>query len=169
MARSQAVPLPSRPGATLGGTGTTGTITTLDGTVNPGDPVSQNGILNATAANFSSGTLTLEVTGYTTAGTSYDQLNLGTGTTDVLTLGGSSTLTLDLSGLSSTGTATSIIRFGSVTGTFTNVTTINNPNNYQPILTYNANSLDVTFVSGATHFGVTRRRPRRRARPSASQ
>src|SRR5205085_577550 len=100
-------------GATLGGTGTAGNVTTLGGTVSPGDPVTSIGTLTDDA-NLSSGSLTIQVNGYT-AGT-FDKLNVGGGN---LTLGGSSTLTVDLAGASTTGTAVGVITYGSRTGTFT--------------------------------------------------
>ena len=91
--------------AILGGTGTTGTITTSGGTVNPGDPITSQATLNASATNLSSGTLTIQLSGSNTSTggnhLSADLLNLGSG---ILTLGGTSTLTLDLAGLTtSTG------------------------------------------------------------------
>jgi autotransporter-associated beta strand protein len=145
-------PVAVLPGATLGGTGTTGPITTLGGTVSPGDPVDSIGVRGGSSANLSSGSLSIQVAGYPTPGVGYDRFNLGGG---VLTLGGSSTLTLDLAGLASTGTAVGIVTYGSLpTGTFTTVNVINNPNNFQAILKYEATSLDVILVAAPTHFAI---------------
>src|SRR5205807_792987 len=82
------------------------------GSINPGDPITSSGTLSSTGANFSSGNLTLQLSGSITPTSgnnlSFDTLNLGTG---VLTLGGSSSLTLDLSGLTtSTGLPVPIIQ-----------------------------------------------------------
>jgi autotransporter-associated beta strand protein len=132
-------------GGTLEGTGSvSGTVTASGGTVKPGF---SPGILTAGAANFSSGgTLRIQVSGYGAAGTNYSQLNLGGGT---LTAGGTSTLILDLSGLTTAGTATGIVLYGSVVGTFTTVTVVNNPLNFDVTLSYTASSLNVTV---AVHF-----------------
>ncbi len=88
------------PTATLGGTGTVGTLTTAGGTVNPGDPVTSSAKLTVAGnTTLGSGGFTLEIPNYANPGSSlgYDQVNLGT--TNSLTLGGGSTLTLDLTGL----------------------------------------------------------------------
>ena len=129
-------------GATLGGTGAiAGTLTVNGGTVMPG--AGGTGILTAGSANFSSnGNLRIQVAGYA-PGTSYSQLNLGTGS---LTLGGTTTLTLDLSGLSSVGTATGLALYGSRTGTFTTTTTTNS-NGLAASPTYGATGINAVVTA----------------------
>ncbi len=137
----------------LGGTGTVGAITATAGTVDPGDPVATPAVLTASSANFGgTSNLTLGIAGYTTAGTNYDKLNLGSG---ALTAGGTSVLTLNLAGLTSSGTISNIIAYGSHTGSFATVSLINNPNNFAPVVTYGASGMSVSIVSTATHFQVT--------------
>ncbi len=140
-------------GAILGGTGTAGGITTLGGTVNPGDPITSKATLNAGATNLSSGNLTVQLSG-STGSFSSDLLNLGS---NILTLGGSSTLTVDLAGLTTTtGAPITVIQDGGNTGTFTHVLVTNNPNNFQVSVSYTANAVKVTVnAAPATHFTVT--------------
>src|SRR5262249_24814060 len=119
---------------------------------NPGTNI---GSQQVPSANFAlGGNLVLQIAGYGAAGVNYDQLNV----TGPLVLGGSSVLTLDLAGLSVTGTASGVVQFGSRGGTtplFSQVSVINNPNNFGVQLTYNANSIDVTIVpGGAVTSGV---------------
>ena len=139
-------------GGVLGGVGTVGAITATGGTVDPGDTASSPAILTASSANFSTADLTLGISALTTAGSGYDQLNLGSGT---LTLGSTSVLTLNLAGLNNSGTIDNIIAYGGETGTFATVNLINNPNNLQAILTYTSTGLNLTIVAPATHFQVT--------------
>lgn len=141
---------------TLGGTGfatviaagseTVAGVGLVSGTVNPGSPASGKGVLSALAASFGTGgTLRLQVSGYGGAGVDYDRLDLGSG---VLIVGGSSRLTLDLAGLSSSGTVGGAIRYGSLIGNvpqFSQVTLINNPNNYQMALQYGDEGLDLVI------------------------
>ena len=94
----------------------------------------------------------MQIAAFTTPGAGYDQLNLGAG---VLTLGGSSVLTLDLAGLTTSGTVNNLITYGSETGAFSAVNLIDNPNNFQAVLTYTASGLNVSIVAPATHFQVT--------------
>ena len=134
-------------GAALGGNGTTGAVLANGGGVNPGDPINSLGTLSEASADFSgNGSLTIQAAGTSPAGISTDLLNVS----GALKLGGTSTLILDVAQLATTGTALGVIHFGSITGTFTNVALINNPNNYQASLVYNANSIDVTFSVAAT-------------------
>ena len=79
-------------GATFADTGTVGSVTaSTGGTVSLGTNI---GTLTAGSLDLSNGgNLLLRVAGYTTAGTSYDCLNLGSGS---LTVDDTSTLTLDL-------------------------------------------------------------------------
>src|SRR5207302_9582541 len=58
-------------GAVLGGIGTTGAESILGGIVAPGEPAAAKGVLNTTTADLSNGTLNIQVSGYTTAGTDY--------------------------------------------------------------------------------------------------
>jgi autotransporter-associated beta strand protein len=123
---------------TLQGSGSVGFISAgPSGLVTPGTPA-QKGILTSSAAgggaNFSNnGTLVLRVSGSTTPGVDFDQLNLGT---NPLVVGGTSRLVLDLSGLSGLSTAITVpdvIIFGTLLGNvqaFNEVDIINNPNNY---------------------------------------
>ncbi len=154
----------------LGGTafpsGSAGaTVGSAAGTVNPGDSVGGVGVLTINSAIgtpttldlSNSGNLTLEINGFATPGVSYDQLKLtGLG---ILKLGPTSTLTLDLAGLSgagSDGKATGVIQFNGLEGgQFGAILTSNNPQGLVPIVTYNANSIDVSFAGPATHFGFT--------------
>ncbi len=157
-------------GGVLGGTafptGSVGaTVGTSGGTVNPGDTVGGVGVLTINSAIgtpttldlSNGGNLTLEINGYTTPGVSYDQLKLtGLG---ILKVGPTSTLTFDLAGLSgaaSDGKASGVIQFNGLEGgQFGSILTTNNPEGLVPILTYNANSIDVNFAGPATHFGFT--------------
>ena len=106
-------------GGNLGGNGTiTGAVTVNSGgTVAPGSNGSI-GTLTAGSLNLGAGgTLVIQVSAYSTAGTTYDQLNLGSGT---LTLGGSSKLSLvQINGLTANGTATGFVVDGSTVGNFT--------------------------------------------------
>jgi autotransporter-associated beta strand protein len=142
-------------GAALGGIGTTGAILANGGGVNPGDPINSLGTLSGPSADFSgNGSLTIQAAGTSPAGISTDLLNLSGALK--LSGAGTSTLILDVAQLATTGTALGVIHFGSITGTFTNVTLINNPNNYQATLVYNANSIDVTFsVSATSHLAFS--------------
>jgi hypothetical protein len=122
-------------GGTLGGTGTLGTTTVTAGLINPGNPVSTKGILSGTSADFSGGgNLTIQVSGYTTPGTDFDQLNLS----GALTAGGTSSLTIDLGGMNTPGTAQGVVLYApnSRTGSFTTVSVINNPNNMAVSVVY---------------------------------
>jgi hypothetical protein len=122
-------------GGTLGGTGTLGTTTATAGQVNPGNPTSTNGILSGTSADFSGGgNLTIQVSGYTTPGTDFDQLNLS----GALTAGGTSSLTVDLGSMNTPGTAQGVVLYApnSRTGSFTTVNVINNPNNMAVSVVY---------------------------------
>ncbi len=157
-------------GGVLGGTafptGSVGaTVGTSGGTVNPGDTVGGVGVLTINSAIgtpttldlSNGGNLTLEINGYTTPGVSYDQFKLtGLG---ILKVGPTSTLTFDLAGLSgaaSDGKASGVIQFNGLEGgQFGSILTTNNPEGLVPILTYNANSIDVNFAGPATHFGFT--------------
>ena len=119
-------------GGTLGGTGIiTGAVTVYGGSVvSPGTGI---GILTLGALDLShGGTLRIQVSGYSTAGTSYDQLKV----TGTLTLGGTSTLLLDLNGLSTHGTATKFVVDGSELGSFGTISTMNNPFGFSPLVSY---------------------------------
>jgi len=121
-------------GGTLGSTGTlatVGAITASGGTV--GADLSPS-TLTAGSANFtSSGTLLLDVTGYTSG--LYDVLNLGSG---ALTLDTSSKLKIDVHGLATSGTVNGVIVYGSRTGTFAagNISFLNNSSGLQATLTF---------------------------------
>ena len=138
---------------TVSGTGTLGPISAganvgaASGTFNPGTTAD---IEQVASANFSNGgDLTIQITGYGTAGVNYDQLNV----TGALTLGGTSTLTVNLANLTVPGTATGVVLFGSRTGympVFDQVAVINNPNNFSVQVIYNANSIDIVVVPGGS-------------------
>ena len=119
-------------GGTLGGTGIiTGAVTVYGGSVvSPGTGI---GILTLGALDLSNGgTLRIQVSGYSTAGTSFDQLKV----TGTLTLGGSLTLLLDLNGLSTHGIATRFVVDGSELGSFGTIWTMNNPFGFSPLVSY---------------------------------
>lgn len=137
----------SSPTNTLGGTGTLGLVGIGNsnlGEVNPGNPSSMRGILNAAEANFGTGGVVhLQIAGYGTAGVDYDRLELGTGT---LTLGHDAELRLDLAGLTTPGIVAGAIRYGNRSGVvpqFTRFSTLNNPNNFLVTLDYSAGELNL--------------------------
>lgn len=137
--------------AILGGTGTIGVATASGGMLSPGASNSI-GTLSGSSADFSSsGILRIQIQGYSTAGSSFDRLNLS----GQLNAGGSSKLVLDLAGLSTTGTATGIVLSGSQTGTFATVDRINNPNNYFACLDYTGSSVNVSIQTGICGQFVT--------------
>ena len=115
---------------TLGGTGTVSGFAP-GGTVSPGDPITGSGygILTAPSADLTnsqaagSGNLLIQVKGYATAGTSYDQLNLGSG---LLNLDGNSSITLDISNVTIGGSTSpaGIIDDGAGSSSFTVVNVI---------------------------------------------
>ena len=142
-------------GGTLGGIGTTGAVTVTSGTVSPG---SSKGVLTtAGGLNMNAGgTLRIEVTGTTTPGTDYDRYVV----TGALAIGASTILRLDVAGagaLTDNQLINGIVTYGSRTGTFapTNVQFVNNPNNFQAILAYTANDIDLTLSGAATHVSFT--------------
>ena len=142
-------------GGTLTGAGTIGFLSVgPGGTVLPSNPTvtpAAKGILTAPGANFSEGgDLTLQIAGYTTAGTSYSRLNLGSGP---LIVGGNATapsvITLDLTGLSSANLAAGAIVYGSQLGTsqyFSQLDILGNPNDYATSLNYTAAALNVILT-----------------------
>jgi len=142
---------------TLSGMGTTGFLTVGPaGTAIPSNPAATpaaKGVLTTSGANFSEGgDLTLQIAGYTAAGTDYGSLNLGSGP---LVVGGNaatapSVLTLDLSGLSSTNVAPGAIVYGNPLGTvpsFVQLNIINNPNDYAASVNYTATALNVILTA----------------------
>jgi autotransporter-associated beta strand protein len=135
---------------TLGGNGTAGAIAVASGqAVNPGDPATVTGILAAAAADFGNGgQFRVQVTGFPTAGTQYDRLDLGSG---VATLGGSSRLVVDLLGVTGPGRADGVLLYGSRSGNvpmFTFVDVVNNPNNFTVLLEYKPTALNLLIVDG---------------------
>jgi uncharacterized delta-60 repeat protein len=141
-------PITVNAGATLSGTGTAGTITANGGTVSPGNPADSKGILAGGQADFSAGTVTIQVSGYATPGVDYDQLDLRSGTG--LVLGGTSTLTLDLGGLAAGGTAQGILLFNSAPGEaprFSDVKLENNPYGFTATLVYTDTDLSVILTT----------------------
>jgi autotransporter-associated beta strand protein len=132
-------------GGVLGGTGSFGYLSASNGgEVDPGSSARAIGTMTAAGANFSDGgALRLQIAGFTTAGTDYDRLDLGS---NQLTLGETSRLIIDLSGLTSTGTASGVVLYGSRAGSFPlfdELTIVNNPYNFSVTLVYNADSIDV--------------------------
>ena len=129
---------------TLGGTGYTGAVTVASGgIVNPGSPALSAGALTANSAIFSGGgNFTVEITGSSPSVTN-DLLTV----INAFTLGGSSTLTIDLSGLTSTTGAITVVSAGSLTGTFSSVSVINNPNGYQANVAYVGNTVTISVAS----------------------
>ncbi|HYE06979.1 MAG TPA: autotransporter-associated beta strand repeat-containing protein, partial [Planctomycetota bacterium] len=143
---------------TIGGTGTVGPITSTAASsatvIRPGTAASR-GTFAAGATNLSAGTnptVQVRVAGYTTAGTSYDRLDLATAA-GALTLGGSSILSIDLSGVTTIGTATGVITCaGTPSGTFTTVSVINNPSGFAVTVQYNAGSVNVVVAAGTRYW-----------------
>ena len=129
---------------TLGGTGTVGAITAgSGGIVSPGSPAISTGTLSASSADFSGGgNLTVEITGNSPS-VNADLLDV----TGAVSLGGSSTLTIDLNGLTSTTSSITVVSAGSLSGQFSSVSVINNPNGYQASVAYVGNSITVTVTS----------------------
>ena len=151
--------------AVLSGTGTLGAITvTNGGAINPGDPATGVGILNAASLNLSGsgsptpkgGILQIEIgvplVGTPVAGVNYDQISLS----GALTIDTTSTIQLDLNGLGQDipPPGINVVLWGSKVGpvTFTNVTTINNPLLFQPIVIDPAGAVTVILSAPATHF-----------------
>jgi autotransporter-associated beta strand protein len=142
---------------TLSGSGQTGFIAAAPaGQVIPGTPGGPNGTLSAAGANFSEGGgLTLQVSGYATAGTDYGRLNLGGGP---LVVGGDavnapSVLTLDLSNLAAPGEAAGAVVYGSVLGSpalFNEVKIVHNPTDFAASSAYAAAGLNVFLTPGVT-------------------
>ena len=133
-------------GGSLGGTGTIAGALNVNsgGTVSPGSPLSSIGTLTVGSADFSGGgTLVLQVAGYSTPGTSFDQLDV----TGALTLGGTSSVTFDVSGNTLTGTADGLAVYGSESGAFTTVSLINNPLGLVANPSYTATSFNVVFTN----------------------
>jgi Protein of unknown function (DUF642) len=137
------VTIPSGSSGLLSGTGTVGAISDSDAT-NPGSPADSVGTLNAASADFSGGgNLTIDVPSPSSA----DLLNVS----GDVNLGGSSVLTVDLNGLTSvTGGPITVVNAGSVTGTFTTVNVVNNPNNFAVNVTYTGTTVDIEVVTGST-------------------
>jgi autotransporter-associated beta strand protein len=134
-------------GGVLGGTGSFAYLAASSGgEVDPGNSAGAIGTLAAAGADFSGGgVFHLQVTGFGTAGTDYDRLDLGG---NLLTLGGTSRLVIDLAGLTSTGTAAGVVLYRRRAGDvplFSELTVVNNPNNFSVTLVYNAGSLDVVI------------------------
>ena len=131
-------------GATLGGTGRIAGAVTVNsgGTLKPGTSSTAPSVLTAGSVTLNGGNLLVDVNGYGTAGTNYDQLTLGSGT---LTVGGGSTLTVDLANLSSAGTATGVVLYGSRpdNSTFNTVTVLHNSRNYTVAPVYSPTRLDL--------------------------
>jgi autotransporter-associated beta strand protein len=127
----------------LAGTGSVGNVTSSAGSTDPGTFYINSGvgILTASSASYSdTANVTMQVTGYGTAGTDFDRLNLGSG---ALNLSGNTTLTLDVSGLTSIGLVGGLITYGSETGGFSSVNLINNPTGLVAKLVYGPAGLDV--------------------------
>lgn len=145
-------------GATLGGTGIISNMVTVasGGTVSPGLLTSM-GILTVGSADFSAGGI-LKIrasgTGPLTVGTGFDQLNLGTGAGNVLTLGGAaSTLSLNLTGLTAPATASGIVVFGARPGGNA-FTLVDNPTIIGVNVTYAATTVDLS-LSALGIIGIT--------------
>lgn len=139
--------------ATLSGAGTVAAIT-ASGTVSPGASggAAIGKLTGASTDLRNGGTLRIQISGYTTAGTHYDQLDLGI-TSNVLTLDSSSKLTLDLGGFTTPGvTAGGIVRFGTLSGTFNtaNITVVNNPAGLVPTVIYGAKQIDIRLMAPTT-------------------
>jgi fibronectin-binding autotransporter adhesin len=153
-------PVPVNKG-TLYGNGNAGPLSVSStGVVNPGTPTAI-GTLTAAGANFSdSGTLRLRVKGWTTAGTDFDQLVLGTKS---LVVGGNSRLVLDLTGLTvpQVEIVNNVVSYGGTTGSpignvpvFNEVDVVNNPNNFAVELDYTATGLNLKIGLGSTDAPV---------------
>ncbi len=147
-------------GGTLGGTGTVGAVTVAGGTVAPGDLPGPTGTLTAASADFSGGgTLLVHVASLSPTPT-FNQFAVS----GALTLGGTSTLTLDQSGTTTPGTATGFVSYGSLTGTFNRVLSLNNTAGLQAsVVNDTANSrLNAGFTApaaGSTTTDVTSSSP----------
>ena len=158
-------------GSISGGQGTTGPIAaSATGGVNPGPQINGTagsgigivggynliGVIGTTASTdlTNAGNLTLQISGYGTAGTSFDQINeTGLG---IIKIGTTSTLTLDLNGITNDGTAAAVVTFQGIEGKFNpaNITTVDNPLGLLPVVKYQANEIDITFAGPAKSFVI---------------
>jgi len=135
-------------GATLGGSGTVGSLTVNEGaTINPGN---SPGILNVNGAYNQAGTLIAEITG-TTAGSGYDQINV-TGSVNL-----SGALTLDVTNAGTGYVLNSMIflilndAVDAVTGAFSNYaqgTNVGNFGGFDWVISYEADSSNSSFTGG---------------------
>jgi autotransporter-associated beta strand protein len=135
-------------GATLGGSGTVGSLTVNEGaTINPGN---SPGILNVNGAYNQAGTLIAEITG-TTAGSGYDQINV-TGSVNL-----SGALTLDVTNAGTGYMLNSMIflilndAVDAVTGAFSNYaqgTNVGNFGGFDWVISYEADSSNNSFTGG---------------------
>jgi hypothetical protein len=126
----------------LGGTGISGADVFTGGSMSPGDPTtSTNTTFAVTSVDLSGGG---NYRANISAGLNGD-LTTASG---AITLGGTSTLTLDLNTLVTTGGPVTIMTGGSVTGTFSSVNLVNNPNGYTASVTYTATQVKVTINAG---------------------
>jgi hypothetical protein len=153
-ATSAGTPTLSVNGGSLFGTGTLSYSSVVDaGALSPGDSATQTGKLGVTGAytQAANGNLGVSIGG-STAGTNYDQLNVG----------GASTLsgTLNISTINSyvpaLGSTFDILHAGSVSGTFAAITGagINGSEHYS--VTYNGTDVILTVVSGVSVVGRNR-------------
>ena len=129
-------------GAVLTGTGSTSSEAGA-GTLISGSPANPTGTLTVSSANLSSGGMvTATLAGITGSVTGAD-LHV----TGALTLGGTSTLTLNLASLTGyTNNPITIITAGSISGQFSNLNLINNPDDDHFTVNYTSTTVTVTMV-----------------------
>ena len=128
-------------GAVLSGTGSTTAV--VGGSVNPGSTTNPTGTLTVASANLASGgNVTVALAGATGSVVAGD-LNV----TGTLTLGGTSTLTLNVASLTGyTNNPITIITADNITGQFSAINFINNPDNDQFTVNYTSTTVTVTMV-----------------------
>jgi autotransporter-associated beta strand protein len=137
-------------GGVFSGGGSIGFLSVAPGLTDKlSNPGGSKVIQTAAGASFGSGaSLVMRVSGYTTPGVDFDQLNLGS---NGLFLS-KTILTLDLSDLTSAGTVTGLITYGAALGlpsVFNEVHLVNNVHNFGVSLAYTATGLNVTFIAPA--------------------
>jgi autotransporter-associated beta strand protein len=147
-------------GATFGGSGTVGTVTTSGAIIPEGLPLMTPGILHASSVTFNTGSSLTFILNTATVGSGYSQLNV----TGSVTLSGSPALNLlvgfsQLNGLPAVGATFTIITAGSVTGSFggqadgSSITI--NGNVFRVNYTSNSSTLTLTTLSSNNQRFVT--------------
>jgi len=133
-------------GASLGGSGTIGSVTSIAGTLNPGNSPGILTFSNAVTLETGSATI-IEINGATTRGTDYDGVNFN----GSLTVNGG-TLTFNISTAIANGSTLNIFDGSSLTSALTSVS-VSGIGGYDGLLIYNGSTAYVgTFGSQTVTF-----------------